>query len=258
MQNIQPYKNAIDATECISNGWNLLKPNYWLFFGISIVGMIMAGCIPCVSLFLVGPVMGGIYFILLRQMNGDATDFGMMFKGFEKFLPLMVIGIVASIPEIIGQILRITVDLGRIGLTSRGRSGDFYQGSSDAAPLLAGGLLVLVIVIALVFVVLGVIWRMALYFAIPLAMEHDLGAVDAMKLSAKAAMSNVGGLLVLFVLEMLVALLGFIALCIGLFFVIPIIHAANAFAYRQVFPNLNQPLQPATPQGQYGSFGQGL
>lgn len=52
---------------------------------------------------------------------------------------------------------------------------------------------------------LAVVWRVLLVFAIPLAMEHDLGPVDAMKLSAKAATSNVGGLVVLFIFEALVA-----------------------------------------------------
>jgi uncharacterized membrane protein len=260
MQNIQFYKSVIDAPGCISNGWNLLKPNYWMYFGIAIIAMILAGCIPCISLFLVGPVLGGVYFVILREMRGEPVEFGMMFKGFEKFVPLMVIGIVQSIPEIIGQILRITVDLGRLGLTGGGGrgNGNFFQGS-DAAPLLAGGLLILAIVLALVFLVIGVTWRVLLFFAIPLAMEHDLGPIDAMKLSAKAAMSNVGGLIVLFILEFLVVLLGVLMLCIGVFFVIPIIYAANAFAYRQVFPMLNQTFQTVPRPGDYpGNFGQGM
>ncbi len=186
MQNIQFFKGVIDAPGCISNGWNLLKPNYWMYFGIAIIAMILAGCIPCISLFLVGPVLGGVYFVILREMRGEPVEFGMMFKGFEKFVPLMVIGIVQSIPEIIGQILRITVDLGRLGLTGGGGrgNGNFFQ-SSDAAPLLAGGLLILAIVVGLVFLVIGITWRVLLFFAIPLAMEHDLGPVDAMKLSGK-------------------------------------------------------------------------
>lgn len=259
MTNIQFYKGVIDAPGCISNGWNLLKPNYWMYFGIAIIAMILAGCIPCISLFLVGPILGGVFYVILREMRGEPVEFGMMFKGFEKFVPLMVIGLVQSIPEIIGQILRITIDLGRLGVSSGGRgNGNFYQGS-DAAPLLAGGLLILALVVGLVFLVIGITWRVLLFFAIPLAMEHDLGPVDAMKLSAKAAMSNVGGLIVLFILEGLVALLGVLALCIGVFFVIPIIYAANAFAYRQVFPMLNQSFQTVPPPGTYGgNFGQAM
>jgi uncharacterized membrane protein len=92
-----------------------------------------------------------------------------------------------------------------------------------------------------------------------LAMEHDLGAIDAIKLSIKAATSNVGGLIVLFVFEFLIMLLGFIALCIGVFFVMPVIYAASIFAYRQVFPLIEQHFNMAPPPPTaYGTgFGSG-
>ncbi len=261
MNHIQFNSGAIDGSGCVSDGWELVKRNYGLFFGVSLVGMILAGCIPCVSLFLVGPIMGGLYYIFLRDMRGEPVDFGMLFKGFDKFVPLMVIGIVQSVPEIIGQILRITVDVGRIGLEGATGRGDLYQSSSDTFPIaLASGMLVIIIIVAVILILAGIVWRVLLFFAIPLAMEHDLGAVDAMKLSARAAMSNVGGLIVLFIFEFLVALLGVIMLCIGILFVMPIIYAANAFAYRQVFPRLfDQQFRnvPPPPDVYGGSFGRG-
>ena len=38
------------------------------------------------------PAMAGMYYVMLRNMRGESVEFGMMFKGFEKFVPLMVIG----------------------------------------------------------------------------------------------------------------------------------------------------------------------
>ncbi len=261
MTNIEFQRGAIDAGGCVSNAWEMVKQNYGMYLGISLIAMILAGCIPCVSLFLVGPVMGGVYFVYLRQMRGEPVEFGMMFKGFEKFLPLMVIGIIASIPEIIGQILRFTVDLGRLGLMGDGRNKDFqfFQQSSTPEFAIATGLLIIIAIVALVVIIFAVVWRVLLIFAIPLAMEYDLGVIDAIKLSARAATSNIGGLIVLFIFEFLIMLLGVLALCIGIFFVIPIIYAANAFAYRQVFPLIEQrfnmsPPPPAT----YGNFGSGM
>lgn len=46
MANIEFYSGAIDASGCVSNGWNLVKQNYGLFLGITLVAMIIAGCIP--------------------------------------------------------------------------------------------------------------------------------------------------------------------------------------------------------------------
>ena len=107
MTNNDFYPSAINAGDCVSNAWNLVKQNYGMYLGIALVAMILAGCIPCVSLFIVGPIMGGVFYVVLREMRGEPVEFGMMFKGFEKFVPLMVVGIVQAIPEIIGQGLRL-------------------------------------------------------------------------------------------------------------------------------------------------------
>ena len=257
MTNNDFYPSAINAGDCVSNAWNLVKQNYGMYLGIALVAMILAGCIPCVSLFLVGPIIGGVYYVLLREMRGEPVEFGMMFKGFEKFVPLMVIGLVQAIPEIIGQGLRLVAQFGQIGL-SGDKNKDFFQ-SSNPDFAIASGLLIVIAIVAVALILFGIAWRVLLFFAIPIALERDLGPVDAMRLSAKAAMSNVGGLIVLFIFEFLLALLGIIALCIGIFFVIPIIYAANAFAYRQVFPLIQQNFNMTPPPPTtYGDFGSGM
>ncbi|HEV7701583.1 MAG TPA: hypothetical protein VGO43_15235 [Pyrinomonadaceae bacterium] len=263
--NLQFQRGAIDAGACVSTGWEMVKSNYGLFLGVSIVAVILSGCIPCVSLFIMGPILAGVYYVVLRQMNGEPVEFGMMFKGFDKFVPLMVIGIVQSIPEIIGQGLRIGAQVGQIGLNGNrsGRDFQFFQQSSGRPELLGGiaaGVLIIIAIVAVIFILFAVVWRFLLFFAIPLAMEHDLGAVDAMKLSAQAAMANVGGLIVLFIFEFLISLLGVIMCVIGLFLVaIPILYAANAIAYRMVFPRLEQRFNyNPPPPGSYGDFGAGM
>jgi len=259
MNNIQFMSGVIDAGGCISNAWNLVKQNYGLYLGITLLAMILAGCIPCISLFLVGPIMGGVYYVVLREMRGEPVDFGMMFRGFDNFVPLMVVGIIQSVPEIIAQILRVSANIGQIGLDGATRRGDisFYSSASDDFPIaIASGVLVVIVIIAVALILFGVVWRVLLFFAIPLVMEHKMGAVDAIKLSLKAATSNIGGLILLFILEALVGLLGFLMLCFGIFFVLPIIYAANAFAYRQVFPMLDQTFRNVPPPPDaYGNFG---
>jgi len=264
MTNIQFQRGAIDAGGCVSNGWELVKSNYGMYLGVALIAMILAGCIPCISLFLVGPILGGVYYVMLRAMNGEPVEFGMMFRGFDKFVPLMVIGLIQSIPEVIGQVLRFGVQFGQIGLDSnRGRSYDYFQSSRpDIFAGIAAGVLIIIAIVALVLILFAVVWRFLLFFAIPIAMEYDLSPVDAIKLSIRAAGSNVGGIIVLFIFEFLVTLLGLVMCVLGLFFIsIPVIYAANAFAYRQVFPlmqqNLNNMMPP--PPNAYGSsFGTGL
>jgi len=256
MNHIKFNSGAINASDCISNGWNLVKQNYGLFFGISLVALLLVACIPCLNIFIAGPVTCGVYYCFLKEMRGEPTSFGEMFKGFDNFLPAMVVGIIAAIPEIIGQGVRLTVNLADLGLRSGSR--DFYQ-TGEQQTILAGGLIFFAIVVGLILFLASIALRISLYFALPLIAEHRLGAVEAMKLSAQAAWSNVGGLILLFILEFFVALLGVLALCVGILFVIPIIYAANAFAYRQVFPNIGQTFQtaPPPPTAYGGNYGVG-
>lgn len=252
--------SAIDPGGCISNAWNMLKNNYGMYLGISIVAMLLTGCIPCLNIFIMGPIMGGVFYVVLRDMRGEPVDFGMMFKGFEKFVPLMVIGLIQAIPGVIAQILRFSVDIGQLGLQGGRGSGQFFQTATER-DLMSGGLAMFAVIIGLVFAVIAIAWWALTFFAVPLAMEYDLGAIDALKLSAKAATSNLGGLIVLIILESLIMIAGVLLLCLGAFLIsIPIMYIANAFAYRQVFPMFEQNLNMAPPPPKaYGTgFGSGM
>jgi hypothetical protein len=262
MTNIQFQTGAVDAGACVSNAWEQIKMNYGLYLGVAVVAMVLTGCIPCFNLFLVGPIMGGVYYFVLRDMRREPVDFGMMFKGFEKFVPLMVIGLIQAVPGIIVQCLQFGVRLGELGLGSGSKNGDydFFQSSGPELPIAQGLLIVLGLVIV-VIAIFAMVWALMFSFAIPLAMEHDLGPVDALRLSARAAMANIGGLILLVIFEALVGLIGLLLCGIGLILIsTPIMYVANVFAYRQVFPmavrselNFTPP-----PPSAYGNFGTGI
>ncbi len=261
MTNIHFYSGSIDAGECVSNGWNLVKPNYWLYFGITLLAVLLISCIPCVNFVLMGPVGVGVYYVLLKGMRSEPIDFGMMFKGFEKFVPAMVVGLIQGLPGIIWTMIDYGVNIASLigGGLDGGSSGNFYQAEIFEAPFLAG-ITAAYVMLGLLFAVISVIWGLTFVFALPLLAEHEISPIEALKLSARAAWSNIGGLILLVLLQILLAILGIIALCIGVFFVIPILYAATAFAYRQVFPmtdhhqNFNiTPPPPGAYEGGYGS-----
>lgn len=258
MENIQFLRGAIDAGDCIGNGWELVKRNPGLYIGAGLVTLIMISCIPFVNFVLIGPAMGGFAYIVLRDMRGEPVDFGMLFKGFEKFLPLMLLGLIQAIPGIIFQIIQWTIDLSKIALGSRGSGSTFYQ--ADGIEPLQTGLALGVIVVFLVYFVFQLIWNAALLFAIPLIIEHDLGVIESIKLSLSAVFGNIGGLIVLSILGGLVGLLGILAFCLGIVVAMPVVWAANVFAYRQVFPLIerNFNIEPPPPTVYGSSFGQGM
>jgi uncharacterized membrane protein len=113
----------------------------------------------------------------------------------------------------------------------------------------------------MVYLVLVFFWRLAFIFVFPLMAERDIGPIDALKLSVNAVLANLGGLVVLVLIEAGLLIVGIMVCCVGVFFVLPVVFAANAFAYRQVFPLLNQPFAPPAPPPPPvygGSYGQGV
>ena len=262
MYDNQFQRSAIDAGGAMSSAWEMVKFKYGMYLGVAILTMVLTGCIPCVNIFIMGPLMGGIAFLVLRDMRGEPVEFGMMFKGFEKFVPLMVIGLIQAIPGIVMQIIQYGFRFAELGLNNgRGGRPDFdFFAQSDPMPWLAGGMLMVVVIVGIVFFFFGIIWWACFFFAIPLAMEYDLSPIDAIKLSARAAMSNLGGLVILLILTCLLVIVGVLMLCVGAFLIsMPIIYVANVIVYRQVFPYFEQNMRNMTPPppNEYG-FGAGM
>lgn len=55
-------------------------------------------------------------------------------------------------------------------------------------------------------------------------------------ISAKAVWQNLSGVVGLFAVGIVVAIVGYLMLCIGIYLVLPLIIAANVVAYRKIFP----------------------
>ena len=116
MNNSEINEGALDPTGCLSTAWEAIKPNYALFLGMTVVMilcLIVLGCVPIVGFVLAGPLTCGIYYASLKQLRGEPVDFGMIFKGFEVFVPAMIAGLVISAPYIVNQI----IDFGSIFAT---------------------------------------------------------------------------------------------------------------------------------------------
>lgn len=263
--NIIFYPKAVRASDCVSEGLQLIQPNYWTYVLIGLVAILITACIPCLNYFLVGPIFAGVFYTLLREMRREPVEFGMMFKGFEKFVPAMVVGLIQSIPEIVGNGIRFTGNFadGFSRGMNRGRGNSEYfsqsmQSSSGFPEIaLSGGILIFIIIFALAAIVFALAWSITFYFAIPLLAEHDLSIGEAISLSARAGWANWTGLLVLIIFQFLIGIGGVLLLCVGIFFVSPIIYGSKIIAYRQVFPEMNQNFnsEPPRPDQYGGNYG---
>lgn len=251
-------RGVVDAGGSISNGWDLIKQQYWMFVGIAFLTFIMTSYLYCISWFITGPVMGGVFFVVLRAMRGEPVEFGMMFKGFEKFVPLMVVGLIQGIPRILGDMLGIVANFAQIAMMPMlDNNRDFYQSSSDAPFVITGAIIVIFVIVMAAFIIFAFAWRIAFFCAIPLMLEHDMSPGEAVGLSIRAGFSNVGGLILLIILEGLIMLGSVLLLCVGIFFIgLPLMYVADAFAYRLIFPYYEKAVNMAPPPPTaYGDFG---
>jgi len=214
---------VISPMECVKEGWQLIKDRYWLFLGITLVAMLVGGAVPVV---LVGAMMCGLYMCLFAQMRGEPVEFAMLFKGFDYFMQGLVAAAIQTLPVIlimaVGQVIFVAFTM-IIMPTGRGEGPPavFWVG---------------LIIFVLFAMIVSLIIHCLFLFAYPLIVDRKLSGLDAVKLSYRAALKNLSGIIGLILLMAGLGILGVLACYVGVFLVMPISFAAYAVAYRRVFP----------------------
>ena len=219
-------RGAISPVECLSEGWNLVKDQYWLFLGICAVAMMIGGAVPLGIL--MGPMMCGVYLCFFGKRRGQPIEFGTLFKGFDYFgqsvvaailhvVPVMAIIIPAYLFGYVGMILA----MGLLGADSSGISSIL--------------MFLVLIVFWIIVILLLIVVTIGFSFAYPLIVDRGLQGFDAVKLSFRAAFANFWGLLGMSVLGALLSTVGVLFCYVGVLFVFPITMAAVAIAYERIF-----------------------
>jgi uncharacterized membrane protein len=256
MDNTQFLRGAIDAGACVSQAWDLVKRNLGLYVGAGLVTIIFINCIPFVNFFLIGPMMGGFAYLVLADLRDEPLGFGMLFKGFEKFVPLMVLGLIQAVPAIVMQLAQYVLDLGSL-LGGVGTTAADYQASSGGLSALQTGAVAGMIILFICYFIFQAFWNAALTFAIPLIVERNATIGDAISVSFGAVFANLGGLILLVIINIGVVLLGVLACFFGIFVAIPVTWVSYVIAYRHVFPSIDGTrfnTGPPPPEA-YGNFG---
>jgi len=222
-----PFKrNAVQPIECIKGGWELIKSQYWLFVGMSVVGLIIGSVVP--PAILLGPMMCGIYLALFKTRRNEPIEFGTLFKGFDFFGDSLIATLLHVVPILIIVIPAYVIFyISMIGVIA------VSNGEPNVAALLSllGAFAVFWLVIMVVAIVMSVIFT----FAYPLIVDRRLSGINAVKLSIRAGFANFWRLLGLLMLTGLMSFVGLLFCYVGAFFVLPISFAAIATAYEQVF-----------------------
>ncbi len=212
---------VIHPVECIKEGWELIKQEYWLFLGVCLLGVVVGSLAPLGIL--MGPMMCGVYYCYLTRMGGKEVKFELLMKGFDHFLQSFIATMVQIVPVIL---IIIPMDF-VVFLTILSQIKRKPDPTLIFLPLIGT---------ALLGVIIGTLISSLFIFAFPLIVDKGLSGIDAVKLSLRAALANFGGILGLLLLCGLMSIAGALACYVGSILVLPIMFGAYAVAYRKLFP----------------------
>ena len=197
-----------------------------------------AGMIPftfgIVGLIVDGPLMGGVYLVLLTRARTGKCSVGDVFSGFGPRFGALVGGyilnaIICSLPMIPG--FAVTIAL----LAAQGvfRGGGGINSPQQFFAIAGVGIAVLG---------LGMIVTMALslllIWTFPLIADKGLGPMEAMGLSLRVTRKHIFQMLLLFLIILGISLLGGLACGIGLLFALPLTFAIYASQYEKLFGDM--------------------
>lgn len=221
---------SISPIAYIGEAWGRVKGQYWMFLGVTVVGMLIGSLVPMGVM--LGPMMCGIFLCFQAQGRGEPVKFETLFKGFDRFLESFIAALLMMAASLV-LVLPLV-----FGLVFSGLALGFFAaagGSREAQ----GGTVALVILLAVggfvLIVLASVLLNLLFSFTFPLIVDRGLKGFDAVKLSMRAAWANIWGLVGLGLATFALSLVGVCFCYVGAFLVMPITFAVHWITYERVF-----------------------
>ena len=212
----------IKPIEVYKEAWTLMNPQFILVWVTVIIGMVLSS-----TIILMGPMMVGVFMCLLDTVDGKPASLENLFKGFSQWKAGVVIAAFAMIPVLSFVTLAVVSYIPTL-MASLG--GEVIPPEQLLTMIL--GILAVELVVGIVMTIIHTL----MIFSFPLIADRNLGGIAALKLSARAVWANKKGVGGVFGLGIVVAIAGYMLLCIGIYIALPVIMMATTVAYRKVFP----------------------
>jgi uncharacterized membrane protein len=216
----------------LAAGWDLFKrnPGVWILIVLIFAGIVMlCSSVPLVGFvatYVLSPILfGGVMLGCATQERGGAIEVAHLFAGFrEKTSSLVVVGLlnlagIISIMVVVGLLFGFSLVPVFLG-----------QQQPDL-----GAALRIFLLAALVVMALSLPLVMAMWFAAPLVMLHDMKPVDALKASFMGCLKNVIPFLIYGVIGLVAAFVATLPLLLGWLVLGPVLMASIYTGYRDIF-----------------------
>jgi uncharacterized membrane protein len=166
----------------IGSGWALIRENFWLCVGATLLTMLVnwaAGMVPLIGPIIVfGPLTGGLYYMMIRMVRRETATIGDAFVGFQRGFG-QLLGVTAILFAVIFVCFIPGFVLFIAGTLNAAAKGPEATPAAFAGLALGGGALFLV-----GFVFMAYFWT-SWVFAFPLVLDKQIDCWPAMKLSRR-------------------------------------------------------------------------
>jgi len=219
----------------IAQGWDYFKRRPGLWIGIIVVLAvisIVAAFIPfigSIALMVLFPVFTAGLMLGCRALEqGGELEFGHLFAGFrDRFGTLAAVGAIYLVATMVIALV--------VGLVTGASMFAMMSGSGTSDPAAAAGALAGVLLAVLVMLALMIPIFMAVWFAAPLVVFHDRGALDAMKESFSGCLRNIVPFLLYGVVLTILSFVAMIPFGLGFLVLGPVAVASVYTAYRDIY-----------------------
>lgn len=211
---------TIDIGSVVSRSFDVVKENLWPSIGVSLLMAIIAGAggmIPFIGVFITwvlhGMVTGGTYRYFLLKVRGEGSVLNDAFSGFQapRMKELMIAGMIVSAPSMIINLFSLSVQL--ISIFQMKQIDPSFESAALPALIAAiGGL-------GLIAFAFGLLWTPALM----ILSDETIGFWKALELSRRLVMQRPFSWIGLYIVMGLLSIVGVLALCVGIFFVMPML-----------------------------------
>jgi hypothetical protein len=226
----------LDIIGCIDRAWKLLTNHFGAVVGgvaLYLAIQLAIGALSNIPVFgvfvslgsivVAGPMLGGVYYYLLKIIRGQRTEVGEIFSGFRLaflhlFLGYFIAALLTALSALPGGVL--------MGISI------FLMVQQKAVTALYVVLAVLGFILAIVPVIyLGVSWA----FTLPLVVDKQMDFWSAMGASRKMIAKHWWLMFGFFIICALTNFVGLLACCVGVFITVPLVFTAMMCAYENMF-----------------------
>lgn len=213
----------------LTDAWQIFRGNMGLWIGASVfyIVMMIIPILGYIAQLLMAFFIAGVSYMAHKEVMGQPVDFGDVFIGFQKNTVQLFILILLNLVMLIICVVVLFILFRLLGVSS------YDVVTTSKIPMSFW-------LVCLVGMLIFIPYAMALWLAPTLIILHNMRAIDAIRLSLKACIKNIGAFFVFGLVGFLMLIAAIIPLGLGLFFAVPVLMLTYYTSYRSMLTN--QPL----------------